>query len=65
LISAEIQSFKWSWSESRTAMKADLAPFYASALVTKAAASADKRLVKEAEVVSQSRYRRRLSRTPY
>jgi carboxypeptidase C (cathepsin A) len=50
---------------SRTAMKADLAPFYASAIVTKAAAGADKRLVKATEVVSQSRYRRRLSRTPY
>jgi carboxypeptidase C (cathepsin A) len=49
---------------SRSAMKADLAEFYASA------ATAPERLVERRpseapEVVSQSRYRRRLSRTPY
>lgn len=49
---------------SRTAMKADLAPFYAGA-VPSAAALAKKGAAKETEVVSQSRYRRRLSRTPY
>ena len=50
---------------SRTAMKADLGPFYASAAPSAEAVLAKKRLSKATEVVSQSRYRRRLSRTPY
>jgi hypothetical protein len=45
-------------------MKADLAPFFASAAAP-GAALAKKRPSKETEVVSQSRYRRRFSRTPY
>jgi carboxypeptidase C (cathepsin A) len=49
---------------SRTAMKADLAPFYVGAAAP-VAAVAKKRLSKDTEVTSQSRYRRRLSRTPY
>lgn len=49
---------------SRTAMKADLAPFFAAAAAP-GAAFAKKRLSKDTEVVSQSRYRRRFSRTPY
>ena len=49
---------------SRTAMKADLAPFYTGAAAPEAAV-AKKRLSKDTEVTSQSRYRRRLSRTPY
>ena len=49
---------------SRSAMKADLAEFYASA-VTAPAALARKRPSEAPEVVSQSRYRRRMSRTPY
>jgi carboxypeptidase C (cathepsin A) len=49
---------------SRTAMKMDLAPFYAAAAPGAAVAKAQ--LSKAAKVVvSQSRYRRRLSRTPY
>ena len=50
---------------SRTAMKADLGPFYASAAPSAEAVLAKKQLSKATEVVSQSRYRRRLSRTPY
>jgi carboxypeptidase C (cathepsin A) len=49
---------------SRAAMKADLAPFFASAAAP-GAALVKKRPSKETEVVSQSRYRRRFSRTPY
>jgi carboxypeptidase C (cathepsin A) len=49
---------------SRTAMKADLAPFYAGAAAP-GAASGKTQLSKGVKVVSQSRYRRRLSRTPY
>lgn len=49
---------------SRSAMKADLAPFFASAAAPEAA-FAKKRLSKDTEVVCQSRYRRRFSRTPY
>jgi hypothetical protein len=48
---------------SRTAMKTDVALFFASASAP--AALAKKRLTKDTEVVSQSRYRRRFSRTPY
>jgi carboxypeptidase C (cathepsin A) len=51
-------------NDSRTAMKADLAPFYASAVVTGPAAT-KAQLSKGVKAVSQSRYRRRLSRTPY
>ena len=49
---------------SRTAMKADLAEFYGSATATPAT-RAQKRPLKDTEVRSQSRYRRRMSRTPY
>jgi carboxypeptidase C (cathepsin A) len=49
---------------SRTAMKADLAPFYAGAAAP-GAASGKAQLSKGVKVISQSRYRRRLSRTPY
>jgi len=45
-------------------MKADLAEFYASAVATRAMLAA-MRLREAPEVVSQSRYRRRISRTPY
>ena len=51
-------------NSSRTAMKADLADFYASA-TTAAQALAKRRPAEEPQVISQSRYRRRLSRTPY
>ena len=49
---------------SRTAMKADLAEFYASARPAPEALAA-RRLAEAPEIVSQSRYRRRFSRTPY
>jgi carboxypeptidase C (cathepsin A) len=49
---------------SRTAMKADLAGFYASAAPAPATLAA-RRPSEAPQVVSQSRYRRRLSRTPY
>lgn len=49
---------------SRSAMKADLAPFFASAAAPEAAL-AKKGLSKDTEVVCQSRYPRRFSRTPY
>ena len=49
---------------SRTAMKADLVKFYESA-TTPPKAAAGQALLKEGEVVVQTRYRRRISRTPY
>jgi hypothetical protein len=49
---------------SRSAMKADLAEFYASA-ATAPEMLVERRPSEAPEVVSQSRYRRRLSRTPY
>jgi carboxypeptidase C (cathepsin A) len=49
---------------SRTAMKADLAEFYAGS-VTAPAALAAMRLTEAPQIASQSRYRRRFSRTPY
>jgi carboxypeptidase C (cathepsin A) len=48
---------------SRTAMKADLVKFYESATAPPNAAG--EALLKEGEVVVQTRYRRRMSRTPY
>jgi carboxypeptidase C (cathepsin A) len=50
-------------NDSRTAMKADLASFYSQTrtFATRAAKLAEKEL----PVVHQTRYRRRLSRTPY
>src|SRR5271166_1101103 len=49
---------------SRTAMKADLAEFYTSAAPAPAALM-ERRPSEAPQVVSQSRYRRRFSRTPY
>jgi carboxypeptidase C (cathepsin A) len=50
---------------SRTQMKKDLVPFYASAVVPPEAALAKEQEWRDTEVVSLSPYRRRFSRTPY